>query len=223
MNFGNNNELRIIRLSVIRIFGYICTAQWIVLQYISSLFGDKSILKLIDILHQLLIHFYLLHSYLSGIRKIFSHVVVLFVLYSPFQSGDHFSFPLDQLHLFFHSIEMCIVNIFFRAHPFFFHQLIVHFAHVVTSRIHLSEHHVVVLLVLHYLVGLRGVRGHLLGAHQRRWRVHLLLRNLIHLKLLLILEFLIVLSVTVRWGRPLWHGRLSDTHCLLQGGRHLLR
>jgi hypothetical protein len=37
------------------------------------------------------------------------------------------------------------------------------------------------------------------------------------------LEFLIVLSVTVRWGRSLWDGRLSDTHCLLQGGWHLLR
>ena len=111
---------------------------------------------------------------------------------------------------------MCIINIFFSAHPFFFHQLIVHFTHVVTSRIHLSEHHVVILLVLHYLVRLRGVRRHLLRAHQRRWRVHLLLWNLIHLQLLLILEFWVVLlSVAVRRRGSLWDGRLRDTHCLL--------
>ena len=186
--------------------------------YVSSLFGDKSILKLIDILHQLLIHFYLLHSYLSGICKVFSHIIVFLILYSSLQSCDHFSFPLDELHLFFDSVEMCIVNIFFSSHPLFFHQLVVHFAHIVTSRIHLSEHHVVVLLVLHYLVGLRGMCRHLLGAHQGRWRVHLLLRNLIHLKLLLILEFLVVWAVTVGWRRSLWHGGLSDTHSLLQCG-----
>ena len=195
---------RIIKLSVIRIFGYISTTQWIVHLYISSLFGDKSILKLIDILHQLLIHFNLLHSYLSGICKIFSHIIVFFVLYSSFESCDHFSFPLDELHLFLDSIKMCIINIFFSAHPFFFHQLIVHFTHVVTSRIHLTEHHVVILLVLHYLVRLRGVRRHLLRAHQRRWRVHLLLWN-----------WIVLLSVTVRRRGSLWDGRLRDTHCLL--------
>ena len=87
---------------------------------------DESVLKLVNILHQLLVHLDLLHGYLSSVGKVVAHVVVLLVLYRALQRRDHLALPLNELHLFLDSVQVRVVDALFCTHSLFLKCLRVH-------------------------------------------------------------------------------------------------
>lgn len=96
------------------------------IELISSHFLDESVLELINVLHQLLVHLDLLHGYLPGVGQVVSHVVVFFVLDGPLECGDHLALALDELYLLLDSVQVRVVDVLLRPHSFLLESLRVH-------------------------------------------------------------------------------------------------
>ena len=140
----------------------------LLLEFVSSVhfshFLDESVLELINILHQLLVHLDLLHGYLPRVCQVVPHIIVFFIFDGSFESGDHFAFPLDELHFFFDSIQMGVVNVLFSSHSFLFESLGVH--HAIGTHFQVS----IIVLLHNMIIGAAIVA--VAGVHRHLWRAH---------------------------------------------------